>query len=219
VRAGFKAAGSGLAAAALLAGCAVAPLRPPVSDPGRAFDRHVQQMRGVDEWVVRGRLAVRTAERGETASLYWKRERSDHTIQLYGPFGAGRVILTRSEQGATLRDGKDNLYEDDSAEALLNRVVGWRVPFESMEHWVLGVPSPDSPYEIELDAWGRLASLTQAGWRIEFQEYHYDDGEDLPRKMEINALPGSEHIIGASAAENETIRIKAYIRRWNWPRN
>lgn len=179
----------------------------------------MEAMRAVDEWEVQGRLAVKTSKRGETVNMFWRRDHEHHNINLYGPMGAGRVILTRNEQGATLQDSKDKTYHDESAEALLYRVVGWRVPFDSMQHWVLGVAAPDGRYEVELDRWGRLSALTQNGWSIRFLEYHYFDGQDLPRKLVMNALPGVEHIVGDEEGEGDTIQVKALIKRWDWPGN
>lgn len=186
----------------------------PVDDPRRAFNEHVRAMESVDEWVIRGRLAVKTSKRGETANMYWRREQSEHYINLYGPFGAGRVILTRNEDGATLRNEKGT-YHDDSAEELLYRAVGWRVPFRSMQHWVLGVAAPDGEHEMELDDRGRLETLTQNGWRISFEDYHEENRREVPRRMVMNALPGTEHIAGDTSGENETIQVKALIERWD----
>jgi outer membrane lipoprotein LolB len=213
------AAGCCLAAVLLATGCAtvLAPTRPPADDRRAAWDRHVQAMQEVDQWVVRGRLAVKTEKRGETVSMFWRRDGDNHDINLYGPMGAGRVILTQDARGATLRDSEDKTYRDDSAEALLYRVMGWRVPFQSMQYWVLGMAAPGGDYEVKLDRWGRPTRLTQNGWRIKFQEYHYLDGRDLPRKMVMNALPGTRHIVGGAPGENETIQVKALISRWDWP--
>jgi outer membrane lipoprotein LolB len=209
-----------LAAAVLIAaGCAVAPLRPVADDPRAAFEERAEAMAGVDQWELRGRLAVKTGRRGETISMFWRREgRSDHYINLYGPMGAGRVILTQDAGGAELRDNEGQSYYDDSAEKLLYQVAGWRVPFQSLQHWVLGVPAPDSDYDMELDGWGRLTSLTQNGWRIRFQEYHYIEGQDMPRRLVMNALPGTDHIVGGSA-EDEDIQVKALIKSWDWAGN
>ncbi|MBS1270667.1 MAG: Outer-membrane lipoprotein LolB [Gammaproteobacteria bacterium] len=203
----------------LAAGCTVAPLRPPADNPREAWNRRMQAMKAVDEWALRGKLAVKTNKRGDTVNMYWRRDQGDHNINLYGPMGAGRVVLILDEQGAVLKDGKDKTYYDDSAEDLLYRVVGWRVPFEPMQHWVLGVAAPDSRYEAKLDDWGRLAVLTQNGWKIRFLDYRYHDGQDMPRKMVMNTLPGSEPIVGGEVGENDTIQVKAVIRRWDWPQN
>lgn len=202
-----------------VAGCAVAP-RATEDNPRAAFDERVEEMREVDEWELRGRLAVKTRKRGESITMLWRRDGgADHYINLYGPMGAGRVILTQDGDGATLRDSEGETHQDDSAERLLYRVAGWRVPFESMQHWILGVPAPDGEYDMELDGWGRLASLTQNGWEIHFDEYHYIDKQDMPRKLTMNALPGTEHIVGDEFGENDTIQVKALISRWDWTRN
>lgn len=221
MRARRIAAGPCLAAVLLVAaGCVVAPPRPTADDPRAAYDARVREMRDVDEWELRGRLAVKTEKRGESITMLWRRDGGqDHYINLYGPMGAGRVILTQDGDGATLRDSEGKTHHDDSAEELLYRVAGWRVPFESMQHWVLGVAAPGGERDMELDGWGRLTSLTQNGWKIRFQEYHYIDGQDMPRKLVMNALPGTEHIVGGAPGENETIQVKALIRQWEWARN
>lgn len=208
-----------LAAALVTAGCAFVPLRPPVDEPGEAWQARVEAMREVNEWELRGRLAVRTEERGETVTMLWRRDGEEHYINLYGPMGAGRVILTQDADGATLRDSKSGVHHDESAEHLLYRVAGWRVPFQSMQHWVLGVAAPGSEHDKELDGWGRLISLTQNGWRIRFEEYHFIDGQDMPRRLVMNALPGTQHIVDDDAGESETIQVKAVIKRWEWAGN
>lgn len=203
----------------VMAGCALAPPRAPEEDPRQAFSERVEEMRSVDEWELSGRLAVKTRKRGESITMLWRRAAAEHYINLYGPMGAGRVILTQDRHGATLRDSEGETHQDDSAEHLLYRVAGWRVPFESMQHWVLGVAAPDSEYQMELDGWGRLSTLTQNGWKITFQEYHYIDGQDMPRRLVMNALPGTEHIAGDESGESETIQVKAIIKRWQWAGN
>jgi len=204
----------------IAAGCAVAPPRPVADEPRAAFHERVAEMRQVDHWELRGRLAVKTRKRGESISMYWRREGGrEHYINLYGPMGAGRVILEQDAGGATLRDNEGETHEDDSAEELLYRVAGWRVPFQSLQHWVLGVPAPQGEYDMELDGWGRLTSLTQNGWRIRFEEFHYIDDQDMPRKLVMNALPGTQHIVGDESGENATIQVKALIKSWEWARN
>lgn len=208
-----------LAVTALVSACAVSPPRPPADDPQQVWDQRVRNMRSIDQWEIRGRLAVRTSRRGETVSMYWVRQGSDHEINLYGPMGAGRVILNLDENGAVLRDNKDKVHYDDSAEALLTRVAGWRVPFQDLQHWVLGTAAPDADYDKELDPWGRLTTLTQNGWRIEITEYHYYDGRDMPRRLVMNTLPGTEPILDDRSGENQTVQVKAVIRSWDWSQN
>lgn len=191
------------------------PGRPPVDNPRQVWEQRVRDMSGVSTWKVRGRLAVKTNQRGDSFNMYWLRDHDHHRISLYGPMGAGGVLLTQDEHGAELVDSKDKVYHDDTAEKLLYQVAGWRVPFESMQYWMLGVAAPDSEYRMELDDWGRLSSLTQNGWRISFTDYDTYGGRELPRKMVIKSLPGTEHMVDAAAGENESIQVKALIRQWD----
>lgn len=209
---------AGVAAAlALAAGCALVAPRPAVDDPQATFAERVAAMRQVETWALRGRLAIRTRERGESVNLVWRHDGgARHYINLYGPLGSGRVVLTADADGAMLRDSKGGTHRDASAEALLYRVAGWRVPFESLQYWVLGIPAPDGPLRKELDGWGRLSSLVQGGWRIEFPEYHVVDGRYLPRKLVMRALPGTRHVAGDGAGQS--VQVKALIEDWDWQR-
>jgi outer membrane lipoprotein LolB len=220
VRPARLAAACGAALVVLVSGCAITPsLRPPVADPQKAFEQRTREMAAIDAWQVSGRLAVKTNKRGDTFNMFWRRDGDHHKISLYGPLGSGGVMLTQDEQSATLVDSKHKTYHDHNAEELLYEVAGWRVPFKSMQHWLLGVPAPESDYQMKLDQWGRLTELTQNGWRIQFLEYDYDNGRDLPRKLVINALPGTQHIVGGEPGENDNIQVKAVIQHWDWLRN
>lgn len=206
-----------LAAAVLLqlSGCVTAP-PVPVSDPDAAWRARVDELSTISNWEVKGKLAVKTHKRGGQATMLWKRDSEDHNINLYGPLGGGRVVLTRTNEGATLRDSKKKTYEADTAEELLYRVAGWQVPFGSMRYWVLGIPKPDDPYEWSLDEWGRLQTLTQSGWEIEFLEYREFGSRELPRKFYMTALAGTEHIANDELGENDQVRVRVLIKRWRF---
>jgi len=208
-----------VAVAVLVSGCALAPPREPVDDPRQVWRERMRALQAFDQWELRGKLAVKTSRRGETLNMLWRRRQQDHHINLYGPMGAGRVILDLSAAEAVLRDSEGETYRDQSAERLLYRVAGWRVPFRSMQHWVLGAAAPGDDYEFEVDQWGRLRELEQNGWRIRFEQYFFEDGRDLPRRLVMNALPGTEHIVDDVEGEGETIQVKALIRDWDWPGN
>lgn len=209
-----------VAAIVLVSGCAVTQaIRPPAANPHLVFEQRVKAMAAINAWQVRGRLAVKTDRRGDTFNMFWRRDGDQHKITLYGPLGSGGVILTQDEHGATLVDSKHRTYHGANAAELLYQVAGWRVPFKSMQYWLLGVPAPGSAYQMKLDQWGRLAELTQRGWRIRFTAYDYDNGRDLPRKLVISALPGTQHIVGGEPGENQSIQVKALIQHWDWLRN
>jgi len=202
--------------ALLLSGCAAVPQQPLVENPDQEWQQRLDELYKIDTWEVKGKLAVRTHKRGGQANMLWRMEREDHSINLYGPLGSGRVILTRNREGATLRDQKKKTYQAGTAEELLYQVAGWRVPFKSLRYWLLGVPRPGVEYEQSLDGWGRLRTLRQSGWEIEFTEYKMFAGRELPRKFSLTALPGTAHIANDWLDENDQVRVKIIIKRWQF---
>ena len=200
----------------VLTGCASAPSRPAVDDPVKAWQHRVSDLSAIASWEVKAKLAVKTHKRGGQANMLWRREEADHNINLYGPLGGGRVVLTRTAEGATLRDNKKRTYHAETTEELLYRIAGWQVPFGSMRYWVLGVPEPGQGYEESIDEWGRLQTLRQSGWEIEFVEYRDFDGRELPRKFLMTALPGTTHIADDQLGENDEVKVKIIIKRWRF---
>ena len=198
----------------VLSACASVPPQPSVEDPDAAWNDRTQALYAIENWEVKGKLAVRTSKRGGQANLVWQRDGEDHNINLYGPLGSGRVILTSDATGAVLQDNKRQTYTATSAEELLYRVAGWQVPFKSLQYWLLGVPSPEEDYEQSLDARGRLNTLRQSGWEIEFTDYRDFDGRELPRKFEMRALPEMVHIVNDALHESDQVQVKVIIKRW-----
>jgi outer membrane lipoprotein LolB len=197
-----------------LSACVSAPPRPVIDDPDEAWRQRIDDSYNIDGWEVKAKLAVKTHKRGGQATMLWHRDRDAHKINLYGPLGSGRVILTRDREGATLRDNKKKTYHADTAEELLYRVAGWQVPFQSMRYWLLGVPSPDEQYELSVDGWGRLQTLRQSGWEVEYLEYKQYEGRELPRKFNMTALPGMVHSASDQLDENDQVRVRVIIKRW-----
>lgn len=203
------------AAVGLLSACASTPPSP-VGDPTQVWQRRVESLSAISDWEVKGKLAVKTHKRGGQATMLWQRQAEDHSINLYGPLGGGRVVLSRTAEGATLRDNKKNTYHAPTAEELLYRIAGWQVPFGAMRYWVLGIPKPDVPYQQSLDERGRLQSLQQSGWDIEFLEYREFEGQELPRKFFMSARSGVAHIAEDQLGENDQVRVKVIIKRWRF---
>lgn len=200
-----------LLATALAAGCATTPDAPPADNVQAAWQQRHARLRAVDTWEVKGRLAVRTRQRGGQVTMQWRRHADEHTINLYGPLGGGRVVLTQDGDGAILRDSKKATYRADTAEELLLRVAGWRVPFREMQHWVLGIPAPGGDYQRTLDEHGRLTQLRQAGWKIQFQGYRDFAGIELPDRFRLEALPGTRAMVAGGEGR---ISVKAVIKGW-----
>lgn len=161
------------------------PARTPVSDPAAAWQARQSQIASINAWNIDARLALRRAEEGAQATLRWVRRADRETIDLSGPFGGGRVRLTRDAAGVVLRDSNQQEHRAANARELLRQATGWELPIEHLDDWVRGVPAPDRPATYTLDEYGRLERLHQSGWEVRFTAYAEYDGYELPRRLII----------------------------------
>jgi len=77
--------------------------------------------------------------------------------------------------------------------------MGWPIPVDALQWWVRGLVAPGLVDERRLDAQGRLISLHQFGWRIDFDRYDLVDDMLLPVRLD---------------ATRENYRVKLAIRSW-----
>ncbi len=190
----------------LLIGCVALPERPAVENPQAVWETRQSALARLAGWELRGRLALRTEEEGINASVYWRCDRDTHRIDLAGPFGGGRVRITQDERGAELRDAGNKIYRGASLQELLARVTGWRLPLESLRWWIVGIPAPDTAPRVELDAWGRLKSLEQAGWVVQFLDYTTQGSYELPRRVFVKR--------GSQASHDTVLEARFVVETW-----
>ncbi len=192
-----------LAAAFLqLSACATRAPRPDAVLE-QAWLAHAASIDGIDRWRAEGRVAIRIAEQGWTASFGWRQARDRYDIQLAGPFGQGVVQLSGDRDGAELIQSDRSRQRAASAEELLAAQTGWRLPVAGLRHWILGVPAPDRPAQRTLDADGRLAALRQDHWEIEYDSYQSVDGLDMPHRLRL---------------VNGDVQVKLVIGQWQTER-
>ncbi|MEK7191642.1 MAG: lipoprotein insertase outer membrane protein LolB [Pseudomonadota bacterium] len=196
----------------LLSGCAALPARAP-DEVARAWAMRQQALAPITNWELRGRIALRSRDEGMQASLHWVRERERQRISLVGPLGSGQVRLTQDAGGAELRDTEKNVRRAPTARQLLVETTGWDVPFDDMDWWVRGLPAPGAKAEQELDEDGRLKTLTQFGWEVEFLEYGRYGAYELPSKLFARRRENAPGI----GLNHVTTEVRVVIERWVLP--
>ncbi len=219
-----------LAVLLLLAGC-VPPqgVKPPLPDSGSVspaqetetlWRQHRAKMSGISRWRIKGRIAVKTGRKGGNATLLWAYRRDRQNIELYGPFGSGRVRIAAQPGRAVLKDTEGRSIEGASAAEALYERLGWRVPFQELRYWVRGIPdAAGGAANLTLDADGRLQTLQQGQWRVAYQEYGAVGlaGADLqlPRKLSITAVPGSMEIYDHDGEYiGDHLSVKVILKQW-----
>ena len=147
---------------AVVAGCAAsrAPQMLPASNAG------------IDAFSLTGRVAVKVEQRGYSAKLNWRHGAGGDRLRILSPVGTVIAELETDASGATLTTAEKKVYRSGDVQALTREVLGWDLPLEGLQHWVLGRAEPELPVQAEeRDAHGRLTTLTQNDWRISFLDY------------------------------------------------
>lgn len=156
--------------AILLPGC---QLRPPAVLP--------DSVDAMENWVLRGRLGYRSGNDGGSASIDWRQRAERGELRFSGPVGIGSARLTWAPGKAELDTGKEQIQASSSAE-LAWRLTGLQLPVEALQYWVRGLPWPEAPAQARHDDRGRLQTLEQLGWSLDFSGYP-DTGLPLPARI------------------------------------
>ncbi len=185
----------------LCTACATQVPRPVPVDPQVQASRH-QALLAMDAWQAHGRIAVRAGNEGWSAGFDWQQAGKDYRIQLRGPFGQGALELKGDTRSVRLtRAGQPSVFARDP-EALLEQQSGWRLPVTGLVSWLRGLPDDRGNAVSQRDAAGRLVSLLQRGWQIDYSEYRHYGDYSLPTRLVL---------------QRAGLRVKVLIDNWELP--
>jgi outer membrane lipoprotein LolB len=157
-----------------LAGCASAP--PSVTQ------RPVQAERAA--YTLNGRISVKYDGERSSANLHWKHLADDDDVLLLAPLGVTVAHIRRDAQGAAM-DASGRHYAAHNSSDLMQQVLGWHLPLEGLQYWVLALPRPGTEAEEKRDADGQLDMLRQDGWTIRYMRYAAQSPDSLPVRMTL----------------------------------
>ena len=123
------------------------------------------------EFELTGRIAARYRDEASSGTLAWRHRAARDDVLLSSPFGQGLARITRDGEAVTLVTGDGKRYTAADAETLTEQVLGFRLPLRGLAYWVRARPATDAPAAAEYAQDGRLLSLEQHGWRIEYSNY------------------------------------------------
>lgn len=167
----------------LLPGCATFP---PSASPATldAWDRHSTQVSAVGDFTLQGRFAAGGVF-GTKGQMHWTQTGADYRVRLWGPFGAGAVLISGNADSAEVRTAHE-VFQTTRIETELRERFGWTLPVGHLRWWVLGLPSPASRAGMKFDARGRIVEMRQDGWTLEYPEYQAVETLSLPRRLELS---------------------------------
>ena len=140
------------------------------------------------EFELAGRIATRFREEAASGNVAWRHSRESDELLITSPVGSSmaRIVRTGREVVLTTAEGKE--YRANDTETLTEQVLGFRLPLAGLTYWVRGRPVEGAEASVTRDKDGRLATLGQNGWGVEYQEFRADG---LPVRMKLT-YPGIE---------------------------
>jgi outer membrane lipoprotein LolB len=135
-----------------------------------------------------GRIATRYKEEAASGNVAWRHSAEADELLITSPVGSSIARVVRKGNEVVLTTAEPRDYRANDAEALTEQVLGFRIPLTGLTDWVRGKAIEGSQANATRDSQGRLATLEQNGWQVEYQEYRADG---LPVRMKLN-YPGIE---------------------------
>lgn len=159
-----------LLAGVWLAGCTAPPQMDRAAPQSR--EARQQQLEEIGAWQVKGRVAIINGAEAWHLNVIWRQDEDDYQIELWGPFGSGRVQLEGDAQGVRLSDSQQQIYSARDPESLLYEHTGVKMPVSGLRYWILGLTDPQQEQEQpHYDARARLTSVQQDSWHVAFKRY------------------------------------------------
>ena len=171
-----------LLAVLLAAGCAT--IEPVPEHDGLSFGERQQRLTAIPAWEMRGRLAVRTGERAFQGSFSWVQDQAHSTLIVRGPLGGGILEVSGSPERMTVTArGEQHVLEDPETD--LSALLGWWMPVESLDAWLLGLPDPAHAAETTFGSGSVPDSIDQRLWHVQYDAWQLSEGLLVPRRIDM----------------------------------
>lgn len=175
------------AIALALASCATPPRvdgSPSRAEREALYSEHLDAVSAAQGWTLVARIAVSSGKDGGSGRLDWQSGPESDSLQFHGTLGRGAWRLHADADGAVLELANGDVFQAADVSALIRDYSDWPIPVESLRWWVRGLAVPDVEGSKLLDENGRMATLSQQQWRIEYKRYEDFDGIVLPVRLE-----------------------------------
>lgn len=143
------------------------------------------RLQKIRTWDVSGSLSIATTDHFVFASYHWQQQNDHYTILLESPLDLVTAKLIGNAHSVTLQNNSKPPITAYSPDDLVKMVLGWPLPITPLSEWIRGFPAPHLPYQLQLDAAGRLQTLQQAGWNIAFLQYQRVRNADRPTLIRL----------------------------------
>lgn len=139
-------------------------------------------------WHLEGKLSVRFEGKSRVVSLDWRQTGDSSDIQLTGPLGSGKVLLSVRDDEIWLDEGEGPQRVEPS-QALTLTDSGLDLPWQDLSYWVRGLVGPSGqrlPESFEQGSW-RISILRRSPDGPELMTFEHPD---IDLRLRVKSLSG-----------------------------
>ena len=186
----------------LLASCAsLTKVNVPANTASQAlYQQHLKSISTIQQFTLKGRIGVQTDGKGFSGSLHWQHDHANDNIAFYSPLGSQVASISKTADKVVLEEAKGNSISAADAETLTQNALGWKLPLAGLADWSLGRPTRSADQDSTWDNQGKLTTLKQDGWEIEYQNYVENNGIFLPSKILL---------------KSQKVNLKLLVEQWD----
>ncbi|HHB92764.1 MAG TPA: outer membrane lipoprotein LolB [Thioploca sp.] len=156
--------------------------------------------KNLNSWQINGRIAIITKNDSWTAKFNWQQQITNYQLRFSNPMGQGVIFLDGDNNGVIMRTADNKTFTASDPDTLITNVLKLYIPVTNLYFWIRGIPIPKSSLQwYSLDKVGRLKTLRQNAWEIEYDRYINVQNINLPKKIFLNG---------------DDLRVKIIIDKW-----
>jgi outer membrane lipoprotein LolB len=119
-----------------------------------------------------GKLAARQGAEAFSGNIAWRHGAGSDELLITTALGQGVARIVREDGGIVLTTAEPKEYRARDVESISEQALGYRLPLAGLADWVQGKPSASlAPGRVERSPDGRIKSLEQGGWTIDYLEF------------------------------------------------
>ncbi len=141
-----------------------------------------QYLASVNQYSIRGKLAIFEKEGKGTALLNLQVDRPSYTVYLTGAAGGTLLKIDKNERFTEITDDKGNKRISDNADALITELTGYHIPCDTLPDIITAVPK-DRPHTYASD--GTVETIVFPEFTVTYKSYTKQKDVLVPKKLDI----------------------------------
>jgi outer membrane lipoprotein LolB len=146
--------------------------------------RYFDQLQDIDHWLIQGKIGYKNSKEGGSAWITWVQSKEDFEIKLNGPLGINVRKIRGKINYPRLKTKRYEITTIEDFEVYGEKSFLLATEIENLRFWIKGLESPNLKIiESRYNDDGTLASLKQAGWKLDFSNYENIGKFKLPNRI------------------------------------